>query len=412
MLAGCAGAASPSPTAPPAAANTVAPSTASLTAPTPEPPVKTLEPSAKVLKVFDSVPAGCAINEAYAGQTTPLERLTDCALPIGRSQTIPGGSIVTTSACGEAWLSTDCGLLYVFGGSNLRVSTCSSSVARGSGCVESGTIAWSGQPCEKEVAFATPSGTIRLEGTWISATYDPDTRVALFAVFDGVGEAVPVLDDAGQRVGPEAHLDAGTFWFSAPGDQPQDVAGLPARRPIPFSELPRVVHELHLETAFASVLRQARSDGVDVGGVPDIPTFTVRLGGPRFAESSAADDAVLRAFDWRQEVSAVLGRDDVTTTALVASSKPVDLSTVTLEPQAATNAMLEAKLFSALVTWDTSPEVDKIAQIYMKSLSSMQFAEFEYFAATDGHARPQETAAAIYNEFAVDSPVIWLDYHP
>ena len=408
-LAGCTGGASPSPSATvttsSAKSSTAAPHVTPTAAPT-----KTLAPSAKAVKIFDSSLAACAIDEAYAG-LSPIPRLPNCALPVGTSSPIPANSLVTTNACGEAWLDTGCGELYVFGGSNVRVSTCPESSATGSACVEYGSAAWYGHVCDQEVRIITPAGTIHLQGTWMSATYDPERRVALFVVFDGAGEAFPVLDDAGQRLGEATAVPAGRFWFTVPGDQPVEIAGLPSRQALPFDELPRIIAELHLETAFASIFRQASADGVDLSGVPDMPTLTVRLGGPQFG-SSAAVDAVLRAYDWRETIGSILGRDDFTANVVVGTDPPRDLLPITRDAEAATNAMLEGKLFSALVTWSPTPELDKIASTYIDALKSLQYAEFQYFAATDGHARPEETPAAIWNEFVADSPVIWLDYRP
>jgi hypothetical protein len=379
--------------------------------PTPTPAIHTLAPSAKVVKVFDQVSAACAINAAYAG-LSPVPQLPDCSLPVSMWGSIPQGSLVTTSSCGEAWLDTDCGKLYVFGGSSLQASTCDPTTgASGSACVEYGTVGWAGSGCDQEVVIATASGSIRLAGTWISATYDRDRSLTLFAVFDGSAVATAVVDPESQTVAEPTELVAGTFWFTTPGVDDPEVAGIPARRAIPFTELPLLVRELHLEAAFASILRQASADGIDVAEVPHVPTVTVRLGGPQFATPEATE-AVARAFDWRSTIGAIIGRDDFAAYLMVGDEAPRDLLPVTADAEVSTDMMLRAKLFGATVTWDPSSELDKIAGTFVEALDSMQFAEFEYFDARDVSARQGETAAAIYDVVSRDGPAIWLDYSP
>lgn len=379
--------------------------------PTPTPAIHTLAPSAKVLKVFEDVAAACAINAAYGG-LSPVPQLPDCSLPISMWNSIPKNSLVTTSSCGEAWLDTDCGYLYVFGGSSLQASTCDpTTTATGSACVEYGSIGWASSGCDQEVVIATASGSVRLTGTWISATYDRERGLTLFAVFDGAAVATAVVDPERQIVAEPTELAAGTFWFTTPGVDAADVAGLPARRAIPFDELPALVRELHLETAFASILHQASADGIAVADVPHVPTVTVRLGGPQFATPEAAE-AVISAFDWRPTIGSIIGRDDFAAYVVVGDEAPRDLLPVTADAELATNMMLKAELFKAAVTWDPGPELDKIAGTFIGAINSMQYAEFEYFAAADVPARAGETAAAVFDGFSGDSAVIWLDYSP
>jgi hypothetical protein len=296
----------------------------------------------------------------------------------------------------------------VFGGSNLRVSTCDPRLSvTGSACVEFGSVAWSGSGCADEVAIATPSGTIRLQGTWVSATYVEERQLTLFAVLDGTAEAIPVVDPEAATLALGTALEPGTFWFSVPGDAPVEIAGLPARQALPFDRLPDLVRELHLESWFGAILRQASADGIDVSRVPEMPVITVRFGGPQFA-SAEAREAALVAFDWRSRSLEAFGRDDLAVVALGADDPPRDLMDLNQDTGQAIELALGSGLVGAGVTWDPSPELDQLVQEYLASLREIQFEEFS-FAATDFQAPPGETASGIYNEFAVDAPIIWIE---
>ncbi len=77
------------------------------------------------------VDAGCAIDTAWgAGPgVTVLPRLPDCAQPVSRWQSLSAGGTLATDSCGEAWLNTSCGRIYLFQDGRLQTSLCNRATA-------------------------------------------------------------------------------------------------------------------------------------------------------------------------------------------------------------------------------------------------------------------------------------------
>lgn len=374
--------------------------------PTATPKTHTVAPSADVVKVFDSVRAACAISQAWGG-LSPVPELASCARPVSSWNPIPTGSIVTTSTCGEAWLDTGCGTLYVFGGSNLEISNCPPPVTPGSGCLTSGSVGWADMPCANKLAIATASGTIRLVGTWVSATYVEERQLTLFAVFDGTGEVTAVVDPQNAVVTSPQSIEAGSFWFTVPGDQPADVAGLAPRVAHPFRDLPAIVGELNLQSTFAAITARAAADGKDISGVPAMPVVNVRLGGGEL-ERADARDPVLLAYDWDNNAKKQFAQVDLPVVALAQTDPPRDLRAQSWDFQHASTLATDAGIeqMQVAVIVEESPELVAYGDGFVSMLKELRLAP-ERVIAVDGDA-----AAALFNKYIeAGQAVVWLGMH-
>jgi hypothetical protein len=368
-------------------------------------PTHTLAPSADVVKILTDASAGCAISQVSAGPP-PVPILTDCASPVGKWTPLPAGSIVTTNAGGCAWLSTVCGRLYVFQGSRLQVATCPPP-ASGSACLNYGSVAWAESNCSNQVAIATPGGSIRLIGTWVSATYVEDRQLTIFTVFDGIGEVRAVVDQASGKIGDPAQVDSGNFWFTAPGDQPADVAGLRAREAHPFSDLPAIVHELHLETWFDAITEQARLDNVDVSSVPAMPVLDVRMAGGKLDGVDAQQAAVL-AFDWATAIKQFFNQPDLAALALAGDNPPIDLLAQIQDFQRASEIVKTAGLegLPVQVIVEETHELVGLGDKYIPTLKELRLSP-QLVVATS-----HEQATDMFNKTIADGgAAVWFSQH-
>jgi len=377
--------------------------------PTPRPvtasPV-TFAPSQGAVMTLDEIGAACAITKAWGGLGSPVPLLAPCSQPVSSYPSLPSGSVVTTDSCGQAWLKTDCGTLYVFQATSLTASTCQPPGAvNSSGCLTSGTVAWAGSSCPSEVVIGTPGAGIRLSGTWVSATYLEEEQLTLFAVFDGVGEATPLLDAGGQKAGAPATVAAGNFWFSAPGDQAPVVADVPGRVAQPFERLPDVVRELHLESWFSAVLDRAAQDGIDLSQVPPIPVVNVRLAGGDL-EDPRAREPLLLGFDWGARAKVSLPAGDRAIVALAGDDPPLDLLAQVANIDLAQRLMKEHGGFAVEVIWEERGDLGGLMKEYLGTLLQLGLD------AQDRPAVDSEDAASMFADFVTkEQAVIWLSDH-
>jgi hypothetical protein len=375
----------------------------------------TFAPSQGALMTLDDMSGACAISKAWGGpaSSSPIPQLTSCSLASPPYSTLPTGSLVTTSTCGQAWLQVggECGKIYVFHTTTLVASACTPILApptgytAAAGCLKTGTAAWFGSSCSADLRLATPSAGILLAGTWASMTYIEDRQLSLFVMLDGSAEATPILDAEGQTFGDSTTLAANQFWFSAPGDVAPIVAGIDGRVAQPLEDLPAVVHELGLESWFAEVFDRAAQDGFDVSQVASIPVVQVRLAGGRL-EDPAMRTAALMSFEWRSQADALLQNGaDVALVALAGDDPPLDLRSEPFDPEFSSAAINEAGGFGVDVVW-AKGNVEPFANAFVEALRQVGLDAVVQPVADEG-AAAELFEASIGSERAV----IWLTEH-
>ncbi len=268
------------------------------------------------------VDAGCAIDTAWgAGPgVTVLPRLPDCAQPVSRWQSLSAGGTLATDSCGEAWLNTSCGRIYLFQDGRLQTSLCNRATAVQNGyCQLENSSAWQ-STCSGQVQITTPDAALRLEGTWASTTYLPDSSVSLFAVFEGSGTATANAASGGTL--PAQEIGTGEFWFSVPDGRPAPIDDVPARTAQPIDRLPAVARRLGLESWFATIVAMAANDGVT--SLPEMPVINLRAAGGRLSEPRIWD-ALLLTMAWDEQVKVSFPEGDGSIFALNGKAPPRDL---------------------------------------------------------------------------------------
>jgi hypothetical protein len=100
--------------------------------------------------------------------------------------------------------------------------------------------------CAAEYSFDvdTRGCKVIVKSTALSLTYLPNNELSLIIALDGTVSVRPVVNLAEDTLGKEIPVDQGFFLHTMPGPESPDIAGLPAREPVPISELPRLVQEL------------------------------------------------------------------------------------------------------------------------------------------------------------------------
>ncbi len=163
------------------------------------------------------------------GLTDPLSLLnTDAPQPF------PDEYRVSTDASGEALLQGNGQLascrIYVYLDSILQKKACPKASFQGgnASCVEEGSVSF--QNC-RDHFVSTPSGELKLLGTWALVTYLPDSQATIAMVNEGSVEMAPVLNTSQETLGPRIEIGAGEFVYTAPDDVMREIPGMPARTP-------------------------------------------------------------------------------------------------------------------------------------------------------------------------------------
>ncbi|HBY96353.1 MAG TPA: hypothetical protein DEP84_20830 [Chloroflexi bacterium] len=208
------------------------------------------------------------LSNVYAGEGSPdsLPLLSDDDWHELRDM-----SLITTDADGEGWLQINqCMLVYIFQNSGLVKAACpKSDLASGNvTCALEGTSAYNND-CSDKIVIQTLSAEVVLEGTWISITYLPEQQVTILSVFEGHATARPVRNAELRTMGEAIEIPTRHFWFSEPGITADPIAGLAAREPHPFDQLPLLIEKLHLESWVERLRVRAADDNVPF---PDFAT--------------------------------------------------------------------------------------------------------------------------------------------
>ena len=414
VVSGCAGGATPtpppsppSPTAPtaapsvlPAASTPPSPSASpsQATAATPSTPTQVVSP------FHDSV-VGCSIGAVQVAESNlgQLTALTDCRDPVRPTKRVLGGGFVTTDPCGQAVLDSKCGRIYVFQDSGLRFSTCDQQTAiSAAGCLTDGTMAWD-NTCPGGVAtIVTPTASITLNGTWISATYMPDRQLSLFTVLEGDAVATAV-DATGVPSGVPQDIPRDSFWFTGPaGGEPANVGGLEAGATHPLEQFGPVIAELQLESWMAAVKTRAAADGVKTE-LPAKPVINLRARGGPF-DDQFVQDALLLSTEWPVVIRELFGDGETTLFALIGDRAPSNLSFWSKDFIVAKGLIEDRKLggTSVVLIADDVGRLDALGKNFVPALQEINLnVEFVIL--------PPDDAARLYEERGSrGEPTIWL----
>lgn len=267
------------------------------------------------LEADSQVRRASAVVWAGPDNVSVLPRLDDSAW-----HALSAGSLVTTDASGEGWISiSDCMLIYVFQSSGLVKAACPKSDYTGGNvtCAIEGTSVYNND-CAGQIIIQTLSAEVELQGTWLSVTYLPERQLTLVMVFEGEATVQPVLDFDARTLGNPIDVEEGHFWFTTPGDTGERVAGLDAREPHPFDRLPPLIDELDLAPWIDRIRVRADGDQVPFPEFPPSASAEVFLqGGGGALENEAVQQAVLRAVPWAGLTEELFpGQDVPVTTAL------------------------------------------------------------------------------------------------
>jgi hypothetical protein len=357
-----------------------------------------------VVTPYDDSDVGCTIGRVEASESNQasLTQLTDCQDPVRFSKRVLAGGLVTTDPCGQAVINSPCGTIYVFHDSGLTFSPCDrQSSTSASGCLVQGMIAWDNKCPEGVAEIYTPSARMTLSGTWISAAYVPDQRVALFTVLEGRAQASP-LDGSGTPIGRPTDVPAGTFWFSGPAGEPANVGGLEGQQAYTLDQLPPVVAQLQLESWMAAVKVRAAADGIPTD-LQTPPVINVRAQGGRL-DDPVAQDGLLLAMDWPGSFREQFPDGNGTIFGLIGSRAPTNLAFSSQDLEAAF-ALVEragAAGASLVLIVDKAGSLPLLGERYASLLKDLHFD-------VDLQIPGPDEAARLYNERAAKGqPTIWL----
>lgn len=171
------------------------------------------------------------IPSVFAGPVQPLPELENNR-PIG----LPAGGLVSTGLGGEAEVVIQgCLKIFVFQDSSLERSTCRRQDVD-SGLAVCSTAGLTGvvNNCLAQVDIQTPSGTVQTNGTWFTVLYLPEDELSIVQVYEGeVGVSAIVNTRTGDETSSQP-LKEGSVWWTAPGRQAPDIAGISGRQPQPL----------------------------------------------------------------------------------------------------------------------------------------------------------------------------------
>ena len=191
----------------------------------------------------------------------------------GDWKALPRGSQIITDAQGEAWLTSlenrrQCGRLYIFQSSGLKLSTCGRAQAQAGNvlCARSGASYFI-KSCVGLFVLETPGARVVLRGTTVALLYLPRRQLSLVLLFEGQAQAQAIGNYETGASGPTSVLTPGSFWFSLPAGSPSNFAGLNSQSVYPLDRLPRLIgalqeREANLIPWIVKILSRAQEDNV------------------------------------------------------------------------------------------------------------------------------------------------------
>ncbi len=274
------------------------------------------------------------------------------------------GDEVRTDDTGEAELAlVNCsGHIYLFGGSATVVAPCRKhdfDYASGQ-CLQAG-FAWFNQVCSGRFVVGTLGAVIQAPATAFSVGYLPEEQLTLVMVFDGEVTVQPVLDvDSDTVAEEEIPVKAGQFLYTISGPVSPEIAGIPARQPLPVTELRPLADALGIQPWLEDVARRAKEDDLlppdwPSGEEPPEPVVTeppdepvepgpvaISLGsggGP--LEDSYLQKILLTAINKDAAIEASFPGQEITFTTRLGNSE-VDARLVAYDPEVAQKMLVEA----------------------------------------------------------------------
>jgi len=209
----------------------------------------------------------------FMGEADPLPEVT-----ANDAQPFPLNFLATTGQDGEAVIKgnvegTSCSI-FIFFNTRLERSACNKAASAGNAtCLEEGSAVF--ENCHDHLV-QTAAGEVKLLGTWASVTYLPDQKLTLLAVTEGETSVQPVVDDTNQTLGGPVTVGAGEYYYSAPDQEMNPVAGAPPRQAIPLDEIsPLLAQYPQAAGWFAKAMERSKEYGVNPAQFIPAPTQTV-----------------------------------------------------------------------------------------------------------------------------------------
>jgi len=201
---------------------------------------------------------GCQCNGPTGPTPTPWVQRSATVVWAGKPATNPPllshdnrqalstGDGVTTDDTGEAELHLGgcSGTLYVFKDGDVVLEGCRRHDPSDICATNASVLVEASCAAEYHFGVDTRGCKVIVKSTAFSLSYLPSVELSLVIALDGKVEVRPVVDRAEDRLGEEIPVKQGYFLHTIAGPGSPDIAGVPAREPVPISELPRVVQEL------------------------------------------------------------------------------------------------------------------------------------------------------------------------
>lgn len=374
--------------------------------PTGETPIAVITPDSQVRRLIPSV---------FAGNSQPLpELINNSALALA-----PGG-LVTTDAQGEAEIIIQgCLKLFIFQDATLERSTCrESDAASGLGVCATGGMTGVLNQCLSKIDIQTPGSNTNTTGTWFAVIYLPEDHLSIIQVYEGSVEVRAEVNIASEQSAYTQTLEAGNLWFTAPGIEPPEIAGISGREPQPMEVWgalrPALIEKYpNLDIWMESAKQKASQENLAFPDFLAVPSgeLNIQFLGPGW-QNEKVYQAILSGVDW-QSIERDLWFDlNMTPRIRFENELTPDARDVPVDIQRA-NALLSKTTFRnnynfiriAVVEGNTFAE--EFAFELQGSLSNLDLiAEIQYLPleSLDGYLKE----AAVQNE----NPVIFIDAEP
>jgi hypothetical protein len=276
------------------------------------------------------------------------------------AQALSSGDGVTTDDSGEAELHLGgcSATLYVFKDGDVVLDSCWEGAAADVCAANASVLVEATCAAEYDIEIGAGGCNVIVKSTAFSLTHLPNKELSLVIALDGTVWVRPVVDKAKATLGKEIPLDEGFFLHTIPGPESPKIAGLPAREPVPISELPRLVQELQqidrrIEPWMYDLTRRAGDLKVLPPGWPFEPeilppdeAFDVTLeliSGGGVLEDSFVQEALLLAIDKKTVVEEVFAGPSVDLRARL-KSEDIDAFDIPFDRERSKEQLAEAGL--------------------------------------------------------------------
>jgi hypothetical protein len=187
--------------------------------------------------------------------------------------------------------------------------------------------------CKNHVEM-TPSGEVRVRGSWVEITYISNLQMTLVIVLEGQATVQPVLVAETYKLGSPVAVLPGQFFYTSPDNRAISFSGVPARSAVPLQQLRLLIEKLQLQDRMKWIGSLAIRDKLEFSELIERDDIFLRGVNPTLL-SAAGRDAILHGVRWEDMIRQGFGDPNPLLHIEIGDVVIADARTITYDPRAA-----------------------------------------------------------------------------